>query len=311
MRIWISLALILSVILAIRPAATRDQALTASPQLTIDVRPSVVSISGTVGSLAHQALLAQTAATGFPRKTADLNVLVTDGLPDGWALATDLALRAMVAVRSGIAEVDDDGVTLYGLTDDRAPFDESVVALKAGLYPSMALDISVDEIGPSAPMARQCIELFRTATRGRKIEFATDEATLRTAAYPLLDELATIATDCPGSTIVISGHTDRSGDEAANVRLSQARADAVAGYLSGRGVAAARIETAGRGSSSPLVPAGTGRARKLNRRIEFDLRFPEAETYWLSDSRPSRPASSTTNTSVAPGGMTAPAPRSP
>jgi OOP family OmpA-OmpF porin len=311
MRIWISLVLILGVILAIRPAATRDQALTVSPRLTIDVRPSMVSISGTVGSLAHQALLAQTATTGFPRKTADLNVLVTDGLPDGWALATDLALRAMVAVRSGVAEVDDDSVTLYGLTDDRAPFDESVVALKAGLDPSMALDISVDEIGPSAPVARQCIELFRTATRGRKIEFATDEATLRTAAYPLLDELASIATDCPGSTIGINGHTDSSGDEAANIRLSQARADAVAHYLSGRGIAITRIESSGHGSSSPLSPAGTRRARKLNRRIEFDLRFPEAETYWLSDSRPSRPASSTTNTSVAPGGMTVPAPRSP
>jgi OOP family OmpA-OmpF porin len=311
MRIWISLVLALSVILAIRPAATRDQALTVRPQLTIDVRPSVISISGTVGSLAHQAILAQTASTGFPRKAADLNVSVTDGLPTGWALATDLVLRSMVALRSGVAEIDDDGITLYGLTDDPAPFDASVDRLRAGLDPVMALEISVDLISPPAPMARQCIELFRTAARGRNIEFASDEATLRTAAFPLLDELASIATDCPGSTIGIGGHTDDSGNEAANLRLSEARAEAVADYLAGRGIPVARIETSGHGASMPRVPAGTKRARKLNRRIEFELRFPDPATYWLSDSRPSRPASSTTNTSVAPGGITVPAPRSP
>ena len=311
MRIWIALVVFLGTVLAVRPAATRDQADTARPPLVIDVRPSSVSISGPVGSLAHRALLAQTAASGFPRKAVVLDVAVTTGLPTGQALVTDLALRSMASMRSGVARIDDRGVSLQGFTGDRAPFDASVNRLRAGLGPSMALETRVVTIGSSAPMTRQCVEVFRTAVRGRRIEFSSNEATLRTATHPLLDELASVVTDCPGSTVRISGHTDDAGVESANQRLSQARADAVAGYLVSRGISPDRLEATGQGSSMPLVADGTRRARKLNRRIEFELRFPGRPPYWLSDSRPSRPASSTTKTSVAPGGITAPAPLSP
>lgn len=274
MRFWIALILSLGILLAIRPAATRDQASVPRPHLTIDVRPSGVLVHGVVGSLGHEAILAQALAQGFPGKTAVMDVAIASGLPAGWALATDLAVRAMATMRTGIAEISDNRLTLQGLTDARAPLDASLDRLRAGLDPSMSLQVRVDEIGPAAPLARQCIELFRSAVRNRRVEFAADEATISTADYPLLDELVSLAADCPAATIAVTGHTDDSGDEMANLRLSQARADAVAGYLVARGIPSARIEASGRGSSVPLVSEGSTRASGLNRRIDFDFRLP-------------------------------------
>jgi OOP family OmpA-OmpF porin len=183
----------------------------------------------------------------------------------------------------------------------------------------MNLDYEVAEIRPSASFARQCIELFRTATRGRPIEFALSSAELRTSTYPVLDELIQVAADCPGTIVTVTGHTDRTGNEANNVALSEMRAQAVADYLVAGGIAAARVRAIGAGSSQPIVAGNTRRARQLNRRIELDLEFPNSRAASNSGcpqgvspaSRPSIPISSTTKTSVEPGAMTGPICRSP
>jgi OOP family OmpA-OmpF porin len=274
MRTWPPLVLCLCLCLAIRPAASRDQAIPTSPRLSIEVRAGDLTIEGTVSSVAHEAILGATASRNFEGKPASMDVTVVPGLPGGWALVTDLTLRSMAETRSGNAEIDATSITIRGFTGDSARFDESLERLQAGMLPAMSLDVHVEEIGQAAPMARQCIELFRTALRGRRIEFQRGTATVNSADYPLLDEIVTIATDCPGSTIGVSGHTDKSGDENANRDLSQARANAVAAYLMAGGVPAYRIEATGLGSSMPLVTDDSIRARQLNRRIEFELRYP-------------------------------------
>lgn len=132
-----------------------------------------------------------------------------------------------------------------------------------------------EELTIRSALEEQCQQLFTSALRGRQIEFEHSSYELRTSAFSVIDELIQIAADCPSATITVTGHTDNSGDEHMNQRLSKARADSVVAYMVARGIAAERIQALGAGSSSPISTEDNARARKLNRRIETDILFPQ------------------------------------
>jgi outer membrane protein OmpA-like peptidoglycan-associated protein len=73
-------------------------------------------------------------------------------------------------------------------------------------------------------------------------------------------------------TIEIGGHTDNTGDAAANVALSQQRADAVRTYLIQQGVPEAMLVAKGYGDARPIAGNDTEEGRFHNRRIEFTAR---------------------------------------
>lgn len=74
----------------------------------------------------------------------------------------------------------------------------------------------------------------------------------------------------PNSRIRIEGHTDNTGADTVNVRVSRERASAVASYFMGRGVAASRLTVTGFGSTRPIADNSTEAGRSLNRRIEVN-----------------------------------------
>ncbi|MEN9560211.1 MAG: hypothetical protein RLZZ502_1422 [Pseudomonadota bacterium] len=67
----------------------------------------------------------------------------------------------------------------------------------------------------------------------------------------------------------IAGHTDNRGDAAANLNLSQARANSVRAYLVQQGVPEAQLTAKGYGQTQPLNDNSTVMERQQNRRIEF------------------------------------------
>ncbi len=69
--------------------------------------------------------------------------------------------------------------------------------------------------------------------------------------------------------IEIGGHTDNTGDAAANVALSQARADAVRNALLKAGVDPANLVAKGYGSAQPVASNDLLEGRFRNRRIEY------------------------------------------
>lgn len=71
--------------------------------------------------------------------------------------------------------------------------------------------------------------------------------------------------------IEVSGHTDNVGTDAANLLLSQRRAQAVVTYLTAHGVNAVRLRAKGYGATRPLGPNDTDADRRLNRRIELRI----------------------------------------
>ena len=248
--------------------------LPATPQLTIHVEPASLAITGIVSSEGHKAILTRTAHDRFPGKPAQFDVEVRPALPPGWALVTDQALRTMAFTRSATAEITPTVIEIAGITGDEEAWSRAAGTLDQYLLQGMRFDHRIEKIGLPAPLERQCIALFRTAIRGRKIEFPQSGAELGTAAHPLLDELIQIAVDCPTAKILITGHTDSTGAETLNTALSRARAEAVGNYLVTQGIPASRVAARGVGSSEPMVDGTDARARQLNRRIEFDLQFP-------------------------------------
>jgi len=101
------------------------------------------------------------------------------------------------------------------------------------------------------------------------VTFASGASTLLPASRPALDEVAKTLADNPSVKVEVGGHTDRTGSEPVNQRISLARANAVRAYLISKGVAADRITAKGYGSSKPVAPNNTPAGRATNRRVEL------------------------------------------
>jgi outer membrane protein OmpA-like peptidoglycan-associated protein len=82
-----------------------------------------------------------------------------------------------------------------------------------------------------------------------------------------LVNLSEILTAYPGTKLKIGGYTDNTGDEAANMKLSADRANAVRNALMLMGVDGARLEAEGYGSQHPVADNATDEGRAKNRRI--------------------------------------------
>lgn len=107
---------------------------------------------------------------------------------------------------------------------------------------------------------------------GAVLNFATGSAVLPAASLPQLRKAAELIKTLPaGAVIEIGGHTDNTGAPAANLSLSQRRADAVRSALLQDGVAPAMLTARGYGATKPLASNDTADGRLQNRRTEFTV----------------------------------------
>ncbi|MFT4065067.1 OmpA family protein [Paraburkholderia sp.] len=120
--------------------------------------------------------------------------------------------------------------------------------------------------GQSDPVASQLEQTGHVQLYG--VNFDLDKSTLRADAKPVLDRMATLLKAHADWKIEVAGHTDSTGEDAHNMKLSQDRADAVAQYLKSAGVTST-LTSKGYGSTQPLVPNTTDALRAQNRRVEL------------------------------------------
>jgi outer membrane protein OmpA-like peptidoglycan-associated protein len=103
------------------------------------------------------------------------------------------------------------------------------------------------------------------------ITFATDSSNISADFYAVLDSVALVINEFEKTYVDIIGHTDSTGAEDYNQRLSEARASSVARYLESQQVLPQRIMTQGMGESAPIASNDTAEGRALNRRVEIRL----------------------------------------
>lgn len=101
------------------------------------------------------------------------------------------------------------------------------------------------------------------------IVFRTGSAAIEPSSEEILEQAFNTLDQNKDITVEIRGYTDNVGSRAANLRLSQRRADAVKAWLVKKGIAAARITTKGYGPDNPIADNKTAEGRQKNRRIEF------------------------------------------
>ncbi|MGB9736137.1 MAG: OmpA family protein [bacterium] len=102
-----------------------------------------------------------------------------------------------------------------------------------------------------------------------KIFFQLGKSKILPVSFSILDELAELLVKNPDIKIRIEGYTDNIGKPITNLKLSQARAEAVMNYLIKKGVAPDRMTAKGYGMSNPIADNRTARGRAENRRVEF------------------------------------------
>ncbi|MBJ6144660.1 OmpA family protein [Hymenobacter sp. BT559] len=101
--------------------------------------------------------------------------------------------------------------------------------------------------------------------------FDSNKATLKPRSRTELSRLVEFLRQDPSLRVEVAGYTDNVGTPAANLSLSQRRAQAVLDYLTSQGVPASRLRAKGYGETRPLAANDTETHRAQNRRIELRI----------------------------------------
>lgn len=104
------------------------------------------------------------------------------------------------------------------------------------------------------------------------IFFATGSAKLLAKSFNSLKEVAQIMKDNPSYKIDIDGHTDNTGSDELNQRLSESRTNAVKQYLIENSIDESRIVATGYGEDKAIADNTTAAGRAKNRRVEMKLK---------------------------------------
>ena len=123
--------------------------------------------------------------------------------------------------------------------------------------------------GTGVDIVRQGDELLLRMPAG--ITFDFNSYSVRPEFQATLNEVASTLAAYPQTYVDVLGHTDSVGSDAYNQTLSEQRAQAVASYLTARGVNAARIATRGYGETMPIASNDTDAGRAQNRRVEIKV----------------------------------------
>jgi outer membrane protein OmpA-like peptidoglycan-associated protein len=101
------------------------------------------------------------------------------------------------------------------------------------------------------------------------IYFDTAKADLKPESAQAVGEIAKMLKGDPSLKVFVVGHTDSVGNVDGNLKLSQARAEAVVAALAKEGIAPARLKSFGNGPFAPIASNATEDGKAKNRRVEL------------------------------------------
>jgi outer membrane protein OmpA-like peptidoglycan-associated protein len=125
------------------------------------------------------------------------------------------------------------------------------------------------KVAAAAPTPAPAAKPAAPVAQNYMVFFDFDKATLTPEGQAVVSKAAAAYKAGARPRIDLTGHADRAGSDAYNMKLSQRRADAVKAALVGQGVAAGQIAVAAKGESAPLVSTADGVREPQNRRVEI------------------------------------------
>jgi len=130
---------------------------------------------------------------------------------------------------------------------------------------------------PTADASRRnAVKVTQTAqgvvlTSDERILFDTGKSVVRDEGQVYIDRVAKILKERSNANVSVEGHTDNVGSADLNMKLSEARAQAVRAALLKAGVDARRVAAKGHGFSRPVGDNATPEGRQMNRRTDILL----------------------------------------
>lgn len=227
------------------------------------------------------------------RTRTDYQVLITDNTSVktyGGFLRSGKKYPVTDILRGLIVEVEGRGDAQGQIVADKIRFNES------DMRAAITSDTRVTPVEEAQQkMSGQMDELYAIAQEARQqvaqvnervsslddydvqdtvaVTFRVNSAVLSPEAKRQLDDFAAKAVDAKGFMIEVSGHTDSTGGEAKNMRLSRERADSVVEYLTINHKIPARrfITPMGYGKNDAIADNSTVAGRAQNRRVEVKM----------------------------------------
>ena len=115
-------------------------------------------------------------------------------------------------------------------------------------------------VGRTAASGPASQDIVKPADESLTINFDTAGATLSPQANSQLDGAARLYRDAHPEVMIISGHSDKTGQEFANLVLSARRADTVKKALVDRGIPAERLQIVAIGQAEPVASVPPSRS---------------------------------------------------
>ncbi|MEP7229755.1 MAG: OmpA family protein [Ginsengibacter sp.] len=211
------------------------------------------------------------ALQGCPDKDGDGIADKDDKCPDVAGLAKYQGCPIPDTDKDGINDEEDKCPTVPGV----ARYQGCPVPDKDGDGVNDEEDKCPNEAGPASNFGCPVIDVVvveKINKAAQNIFFATGSAKLLAKSFKSLKDVAQVMQDNPTYKIDVDGHTDNTGGNELNQKLSESRANSVKQYLVDNGVDQSRIVATGYGEDKPIEDNSTAAGRAKNRRVEMRLR---------------------------------------
>jgi OOP family OmpA-OmpF porin len=245
-------------------AALADNSGASAPAVQVNAAPGQVVAGGKVPDEAtHAAVLARLRDTYGAANVVDQIEVGDVATPPNWSANVQKLIGPQLKqISKGELKIDGTQIDVRGEVGNEATRQQVASDMATALNPTYTirngLRVRASEQG-----------LLDQTLANRTIEFETGSATLAPQGRAILDQMAAVLVKMNTRVVEIIGHTDNAGNRASNIALSQARADAVKGYLVSKGIAPQQLTTTGVGPDQPVASNDTSDGRARNRRIEF------------------------------------------
>lgn len=239
-----------------------NDAITAGQEEIAALQVTITELQQERDALSQQ-LAAQNSEAGDAAQTetaSDQNAAALAQADERIALLTEMA-TAQVQTATGLTtEIEGLQAQIETLSDDVDRRDTVIAGLMSRTQTATTL------------LAANCQEQTDAILAAVPISFEGGTAVISDGSIPLLEDLATIVSNCAQDdvTLEIEGHTGDAGGIAANLLLSAERAKAVRDFLVNNGVPALSVRAVGFGASEPIADNATGEGQSQNQRIVFD-----------------------------------------